>query len=181
MTTFICDVDQPGQPFPHFWEHTVGSGHAALALRSDWRQQIRRCRRDLGFRHVRFHALLSEEMGTVVRQDGQLLYSFFNADHIFDFLLSIDVRPFIELSFMPRALASGNKTVFSYQGNVTPPKNHRAWAILIQKLATHWVKRYGRHEVRKWFFEVCVGSGNCGRPIPEILADSAPPAKPSSS
>jgi hypothetical protein len=29
MTTFTCDLDQPGQPFPHFWEHTVGSGHAA--------------------------------------------------------------------------------------------------------------------------------------------------------
>jgi hypothetical protein len=34
----------------------------------------------------------------------------------------------------------------------------------------------------KTMYEVdAVGSGNCGRPIPEILADSAPLAKPSSS
>ena len=41
---------------------------------------------------------------------------------IIDFLLSIGMRPFVELSFMPTALASGAATVFSYRGNVTPPR-----------------------------------------------------------
>jgi xylan 1,4-beta-xylosidase len=153
-TTFRCDLDQPGHAFPHFWEHTVGSGHAPLALRADWQMQIRRCHRELGFRHVRFHALLSDEMGTLVREDNQPIYSFLNADLILDFLLSIGMRPFVELSFMPRAIASGRKTVFSYQANVTPPKNYRAWETLIHKLAAHWVNRYGVNEVRNWFFEV---------------------------
>jgi xylan 1,4-beta-xylosidase len=154
MTTFRCDLDQPGRTFPHTWEHTVGSGHAPLALRSDWQAQLRRCRRELGFRHVRFHGLLSDEMGTLVREGKRLIYSFFNIDQVFDFLLSIGVRPFVELSFMPKALASGNKTVFSYQGNITPPKSLRAWSVLIGKLADHWISRYGATEVRKWFFEV---------------------------
>ena len=149
-----CDLGQRGRPFSHFWEHTVGSGHAPLALRADWQAQLRRCRRELGFCHVRFHALLSDEMGTLVRENGRLLYSFFNADQVFDFLLSIGVRPFVELSFMPKALSSGRKTVFSYQGNVTPPKSHRAWAELVGKIAEHWVRRYGATEVRRWFFEV---------------------------
>ena len=55
-----------------------------------------------------------------MRQQSDLVYSFFNADRIIDFLLSIDMRPFVELSFMPAALASGSKTVFHYRGNVTP-------------------------------------------------------------
>jgi xylan 1,4-beta-xylosidase len=58
------------------------------------------------------------------------------------------------LSFMPRALASGNKTVFNYQANITPPRNYKQWATLIHKLVSHWVERYGVKEVRKWFFEV---------------------------
>lgn len=149
-----CDLGQPGRTFPHFWEHTVGSGHAALALRADWQAQIRRCRRELGIRYVRFHAVLSDEMGTVVCENGRLFYSFFNVDQVFDFLLSIGIRPFVELSFMPKALSSGSKTVFSYRGNVTPPKSHGAWTELIRRLATHWVRRYGKREVRKWFFEV---------------------------
>jgi xylan 1,4-beta-xylosidase len=87
-----------------------------MALRADWQGQLRQCRTGLGFRHVRFHGLLSDEMGTLIDQNQQLLYSFFNADQIVDFLLSIGIRPFVELSFMPVALASGSETVFRYRG-----------------------------------------------------------------
>jgi len=143
-----------GSPLLHAWEHTVGSGHATLALRADWQRQLTRCRRELGFRHVRFHGLLSDDVGTLVREDGGLVYSFFNASQICDFLLSIDMRPFVELSFMPTALASGGKTVFHYRGNITPPKDYDAWETLIRKLADHWIERYGLAEVSRWFFEV---------------------------
>jgi xylan 1,4-beta-xylosidase len=115
---------------------------------------MRRCHDELGFRHVRFHALLSDEMGTLTCQDEKLLYSFFNADRIFDFLLSLGMRPFVELSFMPATLASGHTAVFSYRGNVTPPRDYAQWATLIQKITEHWVDRYGLPEVREWFFEV---------------------------
>jgi xylan 1,4-beta-xylosidase len=151
---FRCDLSQQGQPLPHVWEHTVGSDHALVALRADWQEQLRRCQVELGFRYVRFHGLLSDDVGTLVRQDDELLYSFFNADRIFDFLLSIGMKPFVELSFMPTALASGEKTVFQYRGNVTPPHDHDEWATLIRRLAAHWVDRYGAGEVREWFFEV---------------------------
>ena len=154
MTDFTCDFLQPPKPFPHFWEHTVGSGHAPLALRADWQAQMLRCHNELGFQHVRFHALLSDDMGTLICEKEQLLYSFFNADRIIDFLLSIGMRPFVELSFMPQTLASGNTTGFRYQANVTPPKDFDKWATLIQKLTAHWVERYGIVEVRSWFFEV---------------------------
>jgi xylan 1,4-beta-xylosidase len=152
---FHCDLSQHGSELLHSWEHCVGSCHAPLALRSDWQQQLDRCRAELGFRFVRFHGLLSDDVGPIVKQrHGQLVYSFFNTDRIIDFLLSIGMRPFIELSFMPTVLASGSKTVFHYRGNVTPPRDHRQWADLIRTLVTHWVDRYGIREVSKWFFEV---------------------------
>lgn len=154
MPSFNCDFLAHAKVFTHYWEHTVGSGHAPLALRSDWQAQMLRCHNELGFQHVRFHDLLSDEMGTLVCEDKQLIYSFFNADRIMDFLLSIGMRPFVELSFMPDALASGKDTVFHYNANVTPPADYSAWATLIQKLAAHWVARYGVEEVRRWFFEV---------------------------
>jgi len=154
LPDFTCSFIQPPKPFEHYWEHTVGSGHAPLALRADWQEQLRRCHLELGFQHVRFHALLSDELFTLTCQDGQFLYSFFNTDRIFDFLLSIGMRPFVELSFMPETLASGSTTVFSYRGNVTPPRDYDQWAALIQKIVQHWVDRYGAPEVRHWFFEV---------------------------
>lgn len=154
MPSFKCDFSQQPKPFPHFWEHTVGSGHATLALRADWQAQLRRCHKELGFKHVRFHALLSDDMGTLLCEDKKPLYSFLNADRIMDFLLSIGMRPFVELSFMPEMLSSGSTKVFHYQANVTPPKDYEQWGALIQKLVAHWVERYGVTEVREWFFEV---------------------------
>jgi xylan 1,4-beta-xylosidase len=151
---FTCDLAGPAQNLPHFWEHTVGSGHATLALRADWQAQMRRAHDELGFRHVRFHGILCDDVGTLIAEGDTLFYSFFNADQIFDFLLSIGMKPFVELSFMPSYLASGGQTVFHYGANVSPPKDYARWATLIRKLVAHWAERYGLAEIRKWFFEV---------------------------
>jgi hypothetical protein len=69
LPDFTCDFALQAKPFPHFWEHTVGSGHVPLALRADWQAQMLRCHDELGFSHVRFHALLSDEMGTLVCEE----------------------------------------------------------------------------------------------------------------
>jgi xylan 1,4-beta-xylosidase len=63
-------------------------------------------------------------------------------------------RKFIELGFMPEALASATATCFHYKANVTPPADYGQWATLIQTLTRHLVDRYGLDEVRTWFFEV---------------------------
>jgi xylan 1,4-beta-xylosidase len=154
IVQFRCRLSETTGTLQHFWEHTVGSGHAPLALRADWQAQLLRCHRELGFRRVRFHALLCDDMGTLMDERDRLLYSFFNADQIWDFLLSIGMQPFVELSFMPTALASGDTTVFHYRANVTPPKDYKQWATLIHTLVAHWVERYGIDEVRTWFFEI---------------------------
>src|SRR5687767_9356698 len=151
---FFCDLAEATTPLPHFWEHTVGSDHAPVALRADWQLQLTRCHNELGFRYVRFHGLLSDDMGVVVREKDSLLYSFFNLDQVFDFLLSIGMKPFVELSFMPSAIASGTRTVFDYQANVTLPRDYKQWTTLINRLVRHWIDRYGVKEVREWFFEV---------------------------
>lgn len=138
-----------------YWTKCMGSCHAATALRDDWRRQLKTCKNEFDFEYVRFHGLLNDDMSVCLRNTkGSIEYSFFNVDSIFDFLLDIGMKPFIELSFMPEALASGSKTVFHYKGNITPPKSFDEWADLVGALAGHLVDRYGANEVRKWFFEV---------------------------
>ncbi len=152
--SFPCDLNGPTTPLRHPWRHCVGSCHAPTALRADWQQQLSRARYELGFRHVRFHGILSDDMGTLICQDDQFVFSFFNTDRIFDFLLSIGMRPIVELSFMPGTLSSDGNSVFRYRANVTPPKNMADWNLLIGKLVCHWCERYGIDEVSQWPFEV---------------------------
>ena len=148
------DLSAPSTPLRHPWRHCVGSCHAPLALRADWQQQMTRAHRELGFRHVRFHGLLSDDMGTLVNQDNQFLFSFFNIDRVFDFLLSIGMKPLVELSFMPATLSSDGNSVFHYRANVTPPRRMEDWQLLMTKLVGHWVERYGIDEVAQWPLEV---------------------------
>jgi xylan 1,4-beta-xylosidase len=151
---FECDLAASPHPLHHPWRRCVGSCHAPLALRADWQRQLARAHRELEFEHVRFHGLLSDDMGTLVEQDGRLLDSFFNIDRVFDFLRETGMRPFIELSFMPTALASGGETVFRYRGNITPPRHVSQWTEFIARLAGHWCERYGVDEVARWPIEV---------------------------
>lgn len=149
-----CDLRVAPQTLHHPWRRCVGSGHATLALRADWQAQLRTASAELGFEYVRFHGLLDDDMGTLICQSNQFVYSFFNADQIFDFLVSIGMRPIVELSFMPSTLSSGGDIVFHYKGNVTPPRDPAQWGELMRRLAAHWVERYGIEEVSQWYFEV---------------------------
>ena len=86
---FLIDLTKETTPFPHFWERCVGSCHAATALREDWRQQLAQCQRELGFQYARFHGLLDDDMSVYIQTPQGVLYSFYNIDSIFDFLLEI--------------------------------------------------------------------------------------------
>lgn len=152
---FVVDADAPKQSFGHYWEMCVGSCHGYTALRADYREQLIKAKKDLGFRYVRFHGILDDDM-CVVQKDrsGEIRYNFFNIDNIIDFLLSIDMKPFMELGFMPTPLASGTETVFHYKGNITLPADFEQWDAFIAELIRHLIGRYGIAEVSQWFFEV---------------------------
>lgn len=156
MHTFSLDITSPRKPLNRYWNFCVGSCHAATALRADWQRQLEQCHRELGFRYVRFHGLFCDDMNVVLKNmlTGQITLSFVNIDKVFDFLLSIGMRPFVELSFMPEAFASGNKTLFHYKCNTTPPKDYKQWADFIEEFIRHIIHRYGADEIRQWFFEI---------------------------
>lgn len=130
-TLFTADLASAPGALRHPSQWCVGSGHATLALRAHWQAQLTQARQDLGFRYVRFHGILDDDMGTLICQDDELLYSFFNTDRIFNFLLSIGMKLVVELAFMPRTLSSGNEIVFHYQGNLTPPNDYERWGTLM--------------------------------------------------
>ena len=84
------------------------------------------------------------------------MHDFTGVDATYDALLALGLRPVVELSYMPRDLASDpDVTVFDYGAIVSPPKDWDRWAALITDLVQHLVDRYGLDEVRvRWSFEV---------------------------
>jgi xylan 1,4-beta-xylosidase len=150
------DAAAPTRPFPHFWETMFGSGRAILSLRESYRQDLRAVKKITGFQYVRFHAILDDEVG-LYREDeqGKPVYNFSYIDQIYDGLRENGVRPMVELSFMPSALAASQKPhAFWYKPLPNPPKDYAKWGDLVHELAKHLVERYGIEEVAQWYFEV---------------------------
>lgn len=133
----------------------VGAGRANEGLRADWQRQLKVAHDECGFKYIRFHGLLSDDMGVYFEdKNGKPVYNWQYIDELFDFLQSIDMKPFVEVGFMPGGLASGNQTIFWWRGNVTPPRDYQKWDDLIKALVEHWTGRYGEKEVASWYFEI---------------------------
>ncbi|MGA7295180.1 MAG: glycosyl hydrolase family 39 [Terriglobales bacterium] len=152
----VVDANAPGRPFPHFWEQTFGSGRAILTLRESYRSDLREVKKVTEFRYVRFHNILHDEVGVYDEDEhGNPIYNFSYVDQIYDGLLANGVRPFVEISFMPKKLALRQDVhPFWYKQIVSPPKDYKKWDDLMHALGRHLVDRYGIDEVSQWYFEV---------------------------
>jgi xylan 1,4-beta-xylosidase len=154
--TVVIDAAAPVTPLPHFWEHMFGSGRAILSLRDSYCRDLREVKQITGMQYIRFHAIFHDEVG-VYDEDGQgkPILNFSYVDQIYDGLLANGVRPFVELSFMPKKLAAKEALhAFWYKQNVAPPKDYAKWDEMITQFTKHLVDRYGIDEVSQWYFEV---------------------------
>jgi len=153
------DIDAQAQstPFPHYWEQMFGSGRAILTLRESYREDLRAVKQVADFKYVRFHAIFHDELGVYNEDEhGNPVYNFSYVDQVYDGLLKNGVKPFVEISFMPKKLAFNPDALhpFWYKQNVSPPKSMEKWDDLVKHFTQHLVDRYGIEEVSTWYFEV---------------------------
>jgi xylan 1,4-beta-xylosidase len=155
--TRIVQVDVSHQTGPHTLVplRVIGAGRANEGLRADWQQQLATVQHEIGFQYIRMHGILHGDMG-VYSEDthGNPQYNFQYVDTLYDALLALHIRPFVELTFMPSKLASGPQTIFWWRGNITPPKDPAKWSALIRAFTSHMKARYGEEEICQWYFEV---------------------------
>ncbi|MBL8965758.1 MAG: helix-turn-helix domain-containing protein, partial [Spirochaetaceae bacterium] len=142
-------------PFPAAPLRIASFGRAAEGLRAGFRSQLSALQREIGFDCVRFHGIFSDEMMVARRRaDGGLAFDFTLVDELLDFLLSLGLRPFLELGFMPRALAREDRGLFDWGANLSPPADPAEWRDLVAAFIGHAGERYGKAELARWHFEV---------------------------
>ena len=168
------------RPFRHWWKTAVGSGHAALTLRADWREHMAMARHSCGFESVRFHGIFMDDMISVKPNNDdwtQYDIGYVNIDKTYDYLVSLGVKPLVELSFLPQVIANCTRNSdpwnapagapmcggwFKY-GAINGPWRTDAnqsstvferWGSLVKDFAAHLVSRYGIEEVATWDFEL---------------------------
>lgn len=138
--------------------YCIGTGRMNLALRHEYHNQLKKIQDEIHFSYIRGHGLFTDDMAiyqTYVEAGVEKVeYNYTYVDMVFDDYLSMGIKPFVELGFMPEKLASGTQTVFYWKGNATPPADYKKWEELVRNTIEHWINRYGREEVITWPFEV---------------------------
>jgi len=133
------------------WNKLLTFGCAYEGLKANLQRHLSEIQNHLGFEYARFQGIFNDQM-QVVAEDGS--FSWFYTDELFDFLLSIGLKPFLCLGYMPEAFASSDKTIAFWKGNISPPTHMEKWCQLVEAFCAHLIERYGREEVCTWYFEV---------------------------
>ena len=149
----VADIHTAAGPIDRFFDLSVGSDYPGTLVRDDSQAQLKLAVDELGFRYIRFHAIFHDVLGTVQKQDGKSIYNWSGIDRLYDDLLARHIRPFVELGFTPNALATSKNSIFYWHGNTSHP-DAEGWRDLIAAFIQHIENRYGKEEVRTWYFEV---------------------------
>lgn len=145
----LCDIcaDQIGKNVSDSFK-SCNIGDAYSVLQSEVQEQIKMIKKWTGMRHMRIWNILSKEYCF----DENDRYNFRKLDHVLDFLLDNEIRPYLEL---------GNKPIlFMYtpersvkQIKIEQPYKYSGFQKIIRELILHLVNRYGAEELERWYFE----------------------------
>jgi xylan 1,4-beta-xylosidase len=149
----VADVKDTRGRVDRFFDLSIGSDYPGTLIRDDSQAQLKLVTAELGFRYIRFHAIFHDVLGTVRVENGATVYDWAKIDQLYDDLLARHIRPFVELGFTPKALATSQNSIFYWHGNTSHPKRD-GWRDLVDAFVRHEEKRYGKDEVRTWYFEV---------------------------
>lgn len=145
------------EPISHYWSVGTCAGRANEGLRTSWLEQLKLVKENCGFKYIRMHGLFDDDMFVYFeKSDGTPIYNWQYIDEVYDRMLDLGVKPFVELSFFPDGIAADDSKVqMWYRNRVSfDEKRLGKWHDLIENFTHHVVERYGRDEVLTWYFEV---------------------------
>lgn len=135
------------------WPRILNIGYARDGLMAPVQQQILQAQREIGFSYLRFHGLFDEDMHIYNENDRhEVVCNFTYAVMLFDFILSTGLKPFVELSFMPRQLAREQTQIFDRSSIISGCRDLDKWTTLVQNTIRFLIKHYGKKEVERWRF-----------------------------
>ena len=143
------------KPFANNVNKIVTFGRAFEGLMADVQNQLIKIQKTFHYEYTRFTGIFNDEMYVYSEdKEGNSIYNWNYVDKLIDFLVSINLKPFINLGYIPEQIASENKYVFKWKGNISYPKDIEKWNNLVSSFMTHLIDRYGSEEVESWYFEI---------------------------
>ncbi|HEX8038368.1 MAG TPA: beta-xylosidase [Chryseosolibacter sp.] len=174
--SLTIDVSRPGEPFRHVWAY-FGYDEPNYTYMQDGKKLLGELAALSPVPvYVRTHNLLTSGDGTpglkwgstnayTEDKNGNPVYNWVLVDSIVDTYVRRHMKPLMEIGFTPEALSAQPRPYRHdwkpgvdynriYTGWAYPPKDFAKWEALVYEWVNHSVERYGREEVRSWWWEV---------------------------
>ncbi len=145
-------VDQSSYSLIHTWKKMMAVGRASDILIRDVQDMLSHFQKTVGFEYLKICGIFSDELHIYNENSaGTPIYTFSYLDMILDFVCNENLKPWIQLSYMPEKLAKyPSKRLFGF--NVSQPQSLNAWCTLVLDFFRHIKERYGIDSIKTWKF-----------------------------
>ena len=126
----------------------INIGYANDILQSLLQEHIIMLKNEMKFEYARFLGIFNEDMNI---ENG---YTFYKVDKILDFIISNQMKPFIDLMPKKKRLYKNTQEDINVEITNIELRSLEEWQKLIHKFIVHCINRYGKEEVEKWYFDV---------------------------
>lgn len=153
FTIKYININNFEENLKHTFKTFISAGKAKNILSSEVQYMLKILQKEIGYKYIKFTEVLSKDMlvyNEITPRNAIL--NFVYVDKVLDFLLSIEAKPLIELSFISKSLS---KTLFESTFIINKPTNINKWNHLIREFMLHLLDRYGIEKVEQWKFILC--------------------------
>ena len=147
------DAAKRGHLLRHTWRRLLNIGYAREGLLAEVQEQMRKAQREIGFEYVRFHGIFDDDMHVYFEDEhGRVYMDYSRTDLVLDFVLSIGLKPYVELGYMPGKLAKNSSGLFDRFTHISVFRSEANWLSLVRGFVQHCMERYGHRSVLEWRF-----------------------------
>ena len=161
-TTLTPDWNATPAPLRHTWAPLANIDQFRWLSRGDVQRQLAMARDELGVRHVRAAAMYSPEMAVwdhdlvdwrkpakerTKRANWQLI------DLSIEAIFELGLKPVYTTCFTPVGMTDDTTACWPDRNPTGMPRDLNQWTEFVSSGLRHHLARYGRDELRSWYFE----------------------------
>jgi len=142
-----------GTHYERVWNRFVNAGSVRDVLSANVQRHILYLQEHLHIEGVRIWSIFSTHLH-IVDSKRPHEYNFDLLDQALDFLVEHDLKVYVDMGPRPSTILLSGNDVVRWEYDYVPPASKGAWQQLVMRFIKHIVRRYRRHVVSQWIFEV---------------------------
>jgi xylan 1,4-beta-xylosidase len=159
---FKPDWQNAGRPFRHTWSPVANIDQFRWLSRGDVQRHLAMARDELGVRHVRAVAMYSPELSVwdydladwrKSPSEKSKHANWQMIDMSIESLLELGLKPVYTTCFTPADFTDDPTVCWPDRNRTGMPRDLKQWEDFVAAGIRHHIARYGRDEVRSWYFE----------------------------